>query len=147
MATTTTTSDSRKKRKEKPMEASNVKAMREALEQFNAVDLSGFEFPLDGDSSTIYNSNKKEIIIPYWRVAELLNGVKAAQDMSKATLSAPPRNCDVGTPDEQDRRFGKWCRKSGIDGDMEVACAHPDMGCTLCALRWAQMPYEEGEQK
>lgn len=72
----------------------NAAKMREALESFNAVDLSGFKFPLDGDSSTIYNSNKKDITIPYWRVAELLNGVKAAQDMSKATLSAPPRNCD-----------------------------------------------------
>lgn len=47
--------------------------LREALEKLNAVDLSWLEFPLDGDSSTIYNSNKKEITIPYWRVAELLN--------------------------------------------------------------------------
>ena len=69
--------------------------LREALEKFNAVDLSGLEFPLDGDSSTIYNSNKKEITIPYWKVAELLNGVKDAQDMAKAALSAPPRNCDA----------------------------------------------------
>ena len=67
--------------------------LREALEKLNAVDLSWLEFPLDGDSSTIYNSNKKEITIPYWRVSELLNGVKAAQDMAKAALSTTPRNC------------------------------------------------------
>ena len=72
----------------------NNASIREVLEKFNAVDLSVLEFPLDGDSSTIYNSNKKEITIPYWRVAELLNEVKAAQDMAKAALSAPPRNCD-----------------------------------------------------
>ena len=46
------------------------------------------------DTIYIYNSNKKEITIPYWRVAELLNEVKAAHDMAKAALSAPPRNCD-----------------------------------------------------
>lgn len=134
-------------RKENPMEASNVKAMLEALESFNAVDLSGFKFPLDGDSSTIYNSNKKEITIPYWRVADLLNEVKEAQDIAKFALAAPTRNCDVGTPEEQDRRFCKWCHKHGIDGDMEVACAHQNMSCTLCALRWAQMSYEEGAAK
>ena len=86
--------------------------LREALEKFNAVDLSGLEFPLDGDSSTIYNSNKKEITIPYWRVAELLNGVKEAQDMAKAALSAPPRNCDVFSKAKvlemlEDRSFSK----------------------------------------
>lgn len=125
------------------MEASNIKAMREALESFNAVDLSGFEFPLDGDSSTIYNSNKKEITIPYWRVAELLNGVKAAQDMSKATLSAPPRNCDVGTAEEQFRRFNMFC--------LPIKCRK----CKLytkeelydCIFRWLQMPFEEGDAK
>ena len=69
--------------------------LREALEKLNAVDLSGLEFPLDGDSSTIYNSNKKEITIPYWRVAELLNEVKAARDMAEAALAKPPRNCDL----------------------------------------------------
>ena len=112
------------------MEASNIKAMREALESFNAVDLSGFEFPLDGDSSTIYNSNKKEITIPYWRVAELLNGVKAAQDMSKATLSAPPRNCDVGTPEEQSKRHREWCRQ-----------ARWVSGCIRCMAEWLQLQY------
>lgn len=62
-------------------------------------------------------------------------------------IGRPLRNCDVGTAEEQDARHSKWCRKYGIDGDMEVACAHQDMNCTLCALRWAQMPYEEGGAK
>ena len=85
---------------------------REALEKFSAVDLSGLKFPLDGDSSTIYNSDKKEITIPYWRVAELLNGVKAAQDMAKSVLAAPLRNCDAFSKAEvlevlEDRSFSK----------------------------------------
>ena len=60
-------------------------------------------------------------------------------------LSRPLRNCDVGTADEQDARHSKWCRHYGIDGDMEVACASQD--CSLCVLRWAQMPFEEGGVK
>lgn len=63
----------------------------------------------------------------------------------KAALSAPPRNCDVGTAEEQQARHCAWCRKHGIDGDNKVNCAHPDMSCDLCTLRWAQMPYVEKE--
>jgi hypothetical protein len=82
----------REKTCEKSSQVGNAAAMRTALEKFSAVDLSRLKFPLDGDSSAIYNSDKKEITIPYWRVAELLNEVKVAQDMAKSALSAPPRN-------------------------------------------------------
>ena len=60
-----------------------------------------------------------------------------------AAISAPPRNCDVGTAEEQSERFDAHCRKH--------------MGCLTCPLRekdggvpkycefvWSQMPYEEG---
>ena len=70
----------------------------------------------------------------------VLNTHKIAEKLKKSL-----RNCDVGTAEEQDARHSKWCRRYGIDGDMEVACAHKDMSCALCALRWAQMPYEKGE--
>ena len=123
--------------------------LREALEKFNAVDLSGLEFPLDGCSSTIYNSNKKEITIPYWRVAELLNGVKEAQDMAKAALSAPPRNCDVGTAEEQAKRFHSFCKKfqSDIQGMCSSQC--PCISCygmCHCITKWEQIPYEEEKE-
>lgn len=116
--------------------------LREALEKLNAVDLSWLEFPLDGDSSTIYNSNKKEITIPYWRIAELLNGVKEAQDMAEAALSAPPRNCDVGTPKEQSARFDAHCQKHM--GCLTCPLREKDGGVPKhCELAWAQIPYEE----
>ena len=71
---------------------------------------------------------------------------KTCDRMNKeAEIGRPPRNCDVGTAEEQDTRHSKWCRHYGIDGDMEVACASQD--CSLCVLRWAQMPYEEGDAK
>ena len=60
-----------------------------------------------------------------------------------AALSAPPRNCDVCTAEEQSARFDAHCRKH--------------MGCFACPLRekdggvpkhcefeWSQMPYENG---
>ena len=51
----------------------------------------------------------------------------------KATLAAPPRNCDVGTAEEQDKRYAMFMEK------------HWTLGKT--ALQWAQMPYEEGGAK
>ena len=64
----------------------------------------------------------------------------------ESALAAPPRNCDVGTPEEQSARFDNHCRKH--------------MGCLTCPLRekdggvpkhcefvWAQTPYEEGGAK
>ncbi len=61
-----------------------------------------------------------------------------------AALAAPPRNCDVGTPDEHSARFDAHCRKH--------------MGCLTCPLReadgsvpkhcefrWAQCAHKESE--
>ena len=62
-------------------------------------------------------------------------------------LGEPLRNCDVGSPEEQNLRHGEWCRKYGIDGSMDVPCGSPDWCCHLCFARWAQMPYKkEGEE-
>ena len=60
----------------------------------------------------------------------------------KHALSAPPRNCDVGTAEEQSERYEKFCyahrsREKGC-GD----CPLCDIPC--CEFAWLQMPYEEG---
>ena len=72
----------------------------------------------------------------------------------KPSLSAPPRNCDVGRPEEQAERFRKFCETHKPDEHQftehgELLC--PSTGCELiacnygrCALVWSQMPYEEG---
>ena len=57
-----------------------------------------------------------------------------------AALSSSPRNCDVGTAEEQFKRFNKFC--------FPIKCRE----CKLyteeelydCIFRWAQMPYEKG---
>ena len=69
----------------------------------------------------------------------------------RAALSAPPRNCDVGTPEEQRARFDKFCRSNSWD---EIDGAHCMSSCPLyhgdCSrceeLEWAQMPYNKEQQ-
>ena len=60
----------------------------------------------------------------------------------KAALSAPPRNCDVGTTKEQSARFDAHCRKHM--GCLTCPLREKDGGVPKhCELAWAQMPYEE----
>ena len=92
------------------MEASNIKAMREALE-----------------------------------IAEYLLCAKGLFNESKqmtAALSAPPRNCDVGTAEEQEERFTKFCSRQ----DCKRTCPlYDDYDSYRCEFAWGQMPYEEGD--
>ena len=67
------------------------------------------------------------------------------ENEARAALAEPPRNCDVGTVDEQNYRHGLWCCAHDVNGDMEADCAHN--ACSQCILKWAQMPYEEGGAK
>ena len=103
------------------MEANNVKAMREALRKimglFRDIDLT-----IDCPENEAYAIAAK-------------------------ALSAPPRNCDVGTPKEQDERFKAFCASYWHPNNVDAECA----GCPInemagaeCEFAWAQMPYEEG---
>lgn len=49
--------------------------------------------------------------------------------------SEPPRNCDVGTAEEQTERFEAYC-------DSHTNCAHCPLKGQQCVLAWSQMPYE-----
>lgn len=62
-----------------------------------------------------------------------------------AALSAPPRNCDVGTAKEQDERFRDFCPKythGGSTSDCE-GCKLSGSECCECAIAWENAPYEE----
>ena len=68
-----------------------------------------------------------------------------ALDKAKAALSAPPRNCDIGTVEEQAERFDCFCynhrsREKGC-GDCPLLEGGP------CEFAWMQMPYGEGGAK
>ena len=56
---------------------------------------------------------------------------------AKHALAAPPRNCDVGTAEEQAKRFDAFC-----GGKNCLEC--PRFPDSRCEIAWAQMPYEEG---
>ena len=70
-----------------------------------------------------------------------------ALDKAKAALATHPRNCDIGTVEEQAERFDCFCyahrsREKGCEG-----CPILDCGVSCCELAWAQMPYGEGGAK
>jgi hypothetical protein len=57
-----------------------------------------------------------------------------------------PRNCDVGTPEEQRERFEKFCSKYETRHEGEAYCSKrcPLSKCDtiiLCVLKWAQLPF------
>jgi hypothetical protein len=65
-----------------------------------------------------------------------------------AALYAPPRNCDVGTVDEQEERFHAFCnRHTNEDAQHCNDCPINNMQTEAdCALVWAQMPYGANEK-
>ena len=59
-----------------------------------------------------------------------------------AALSSPPRNCDVGTVDEQLNRFSAFCMSRKCNECPFVSSTYGE-----CCVRWSQMPYEEGGEE
>lgn len=78
--------------------------------------------------------------------AGILRGDDAydALNKSKAALSEPIRNCDVGTAEEQEKRFVALCNKQHDDCFMCPVQNNMKSQCD-CKFVWAQMPYEKGE--
>jgi hypothetical protein len=66
------------------------------------------------------------------------------KDLADAALAAPPRNCDVGTVEEQSKRKMKFCYQQGGCSNCSFS---KSATLTQCALAWAQMPYEEGGEE
>lgn len=76
---------------------------------------------------------------------ELRNEIRAA-------LDAPPRNCDVGTADEQAERFEAECKRRDLCTPCPVHAAWGEFRegkPKSCQLIWAQMPFapEKGGAK
>lgn len=63
-----------------------------------------------------------------------------------AALAAPARQCDIGTADEQDARFSRYCveKRSGSCSGCPDAVGGFTVanGIRECALVWAQTPYD-----
>ena len=71
---------------------------------------------------------------------KLCSGVAQGRD----ALDLPLRQCDVGTPDEQWKRFAEYCllRKNGSCHGCPVFAAQNNGLNSSCELIWAQIPYE-----
>ena len=68
----------------------------------------------------------------------LVSITKKARD----AITIPPRNCDVGTAEEQAERFAEYCdseacKRNRCKSRAKALCIE------RCAIAWAQMPYEE----
>jgi hypothetical protein len=99
-------------------------AMREALEAVrDAFDSNDFGAMGDHPSS------------------EVLDMADAVRRKVDAALAAPPRNCDVGTAEGQERRYFKL-KTEFID--RMTKCPHVGYSYFPESLEWAQMPYEKG---
>lgn len=92
----------------------NAAAMREALEAYLALWNNGTMNDLD-------------------KLRRVVGNMRAA-------LSAPARQCDVGTPDELDRRRSAYCR----DHSCRICpLRDSENGGVSCDITWSQMPYAE----
>ena len=80
-------------------------------------------------------------IEPFSHLDEVASELLARID---AALAKPPRNCDVGTAEEQAKRLREFCKKHR-DGVRRCSrCPVERIFPKDCTLAWTQLPYEEG---
>ena len=103
------------------VEIGNCAAMREAFVRLHEIANTAFERMREG--------------------VETVNLPQAIWYWYEKAMSAPPRNCDVGTVEEQMRRKREYCKETQCSG------CPANMGGTIstdrCNFVWAQMPYKE----
>lgn len=114
---------------------SNQMKMREALETINCIDTRGLKRLLcELVEADIFDGG-------------LINKTISAVEKARCALSAPERNCDVGSVEEQSKRFRDFCKiESSASGGRCTGCRAICYGKNKCEFAWAQLPYaaEEG---
>ena len=89
--------------------------------------------------------DKGVICTSYANTPEEIEQIEELYRKSKAALSGPPRQCDVGTSQEQARRYQEFCDSQDCDC---IDCpAQWRTSTRECPFVWAQMPYKEGGEK
>ena len=93
-----------------------------------------------------------EIVLLCQKVGLSIHGDVACGIISskaRAALAAKPRQCDMGTPEEQSMRWWKFCDRHFLNSPSKDNCAKcPIRGTNRhCEFAWAQMPYEENESE
>ena len=106
------------------MGTNNNKAMREALNDvLEKID----RWRTDG-------------VMEHWQYSQLF-------DIADAALAAAPRNCDIGTAEEQAKRFTKYCHAKRHSVSECLSCPLFMQTGGHCELAWVQMPYEEKKNR
>lgn len=76
------------------------------------------------------------------------HSLPALADRIEAALAAPPRNCDVGTAEEQAERHGRFCaahyKADAVDAQC-FGCPASDKKETDCEFVWGQLPFAPAE--
>ena len=104
------------------MEANNAAAMREALCEIVLLTVKA------GKSIS----------------CDVACGIIASK--AKHALRRLPRQCDVGTAEEQSERFDKFCHENINPQECCGDCPAFRSTRVDCELAWAQMPYETKEE-
>ena len=110
--------------REKSSQVGNAAKMRDALE---AVVKVGYP----------HNFQKEA-----YHIREYCYEITTAIKKCFASLASPPRNCDVGTADEQLKKFIAFCLSRKCNECPFVSSTYGE-----CGVRWSQMQYEEGGAK
>jgi len=110
---------------------------------------------MEGNQMKIREAIEEILLICYKAGARYGYDVACGLIKSKAkkALSEPPRNCDVGTAEEQSDMFMEFCKKHAKGcglGYGSKGIGHPKVTCPAfkgmeCAIVWSQMPYEAQE--
>ena len=116
---------------EKSSRVGNSAKMREALRQVSRV-------AVEMTRKTVTGESEDRKTVDEWALRLC--------DIVSATLAAPPRNCDVGTDEEQSRRYEELCDRHTCGSRCSASgCPMYEHDCSPFA--WGQMPYEEGGTK
>lgn len=104
------------------------------------------EYPSVGSAAEMYEALKAIAAICDGDDTGGLPERIAIYNLAKAALSKPPRNCDVGSEEEQSRRYEAFCEAHHMQCDKGCsACPCSKKSGVSCELCWSQMPYVEKE--
>ena len=117
--------------REKSSQVGNSAKMRDALRQVSRV-------AVEMTRKTVTGESEDRKTVDEWALRLC--------DIVSATLAAPPRNCDVGTDEEQSRRYEELCDRHTCGSRCSASgCPMYEHDCSPFARE--QMPYEEGGAK
>ena len=120
----------------------NVVALRAALRELRNASRDLYH--------QILNSKYSGILDKYTCVKQgfpAVLHVKDATVMANRALVAQARNCDVGTSEDQSRRFVGFCADHFVPDEDGGRCDNCPLTKRIgwsCQLEWAQLPYDEG---